>query len=363
MNIKNITPSQRKSLIIATIIALLFIAYFLRNYFTMFVLAGVIGYTFSPIYRRLLKKFSKGSAAMLTLLIAFFSVVVPISIVIALCVSQLSHLVGVANDTLSNTDITKLGNDLIDFANSILASIPFVSYKITEQSILSGLSDVAHNAGSWALQQLTGSVSSFFSIITNSIIFIYVFLSLLTNHEKLIALFKKLNPLGDEVSHAYLNKTAAMVRGTVGGQFVIAFAQGLFGAITLYVGGIHEAFFVFVMVLTLLSVIPLGSGIVTIPIGIVMMLFGNILGGLLVILGHIIVVTNIDNILRPRLVPKEARLDAALMLVSVFAGIGMFGFLGIVIGPVLMILAVTTIQTYVNLEKSKAAPKNKPSTS
>lgn len=360
MNTKNITASQRKALIVATIIALLFIAYFLRSYFTMFVLAGVIGYTFSPVYRRLLKKFSRSSAAMLTLLIAFFSVVVPISIVIALCVSQLSHLVDVASETLSNTDLSKLGNEVVGFANDILASIPFVSYTLTEQSIMSGVSEAAQNVGSWVLQQLTGSLSGFFSILTNSIIFIYVFLSLLVNHEKLVALFKKLNPLGDDISNMYLQKTAAMVRGTVGGQFIIAFAQGIFGAITIYIAGVHEAFFVFVLVLSLLSIIPLGSGIISIPIGIVMMLFGNILGGLLVVLGHIIVVTNIDNILRPRLVPKEARLDSALMLVSVFAGIAMFGFLGIIIGPVLMILAVTTIQTYVNLEKPKSPKMPKP---
>lgn len=351
MSIKSAAVTQRRSLVIATVIAILFIAYFLRGYFTMFVSAAVIAYIFSPLYKKLLTKASKAKAAALTLLAAFFSLVVPISIIVALCVSQLSHLVGVAGDTLQNTDLNKLSEDAIDFANSILASVPFINYTLTEESILSGVSQAANNVGNWALGILSGSLTSFLTVLTNSIIFIYVFLSLLTNGDRLIALFKKLNPLGDDISKMYLQKTSAMVRGTVGGQFVIAFAQGLFGAITIYIAGVHEAFFVFVMILTLLSVIPLGSGIITIPIGIVMMLFGNILGGLLVILGHVIVVTNIDNILRPRLVPKEARLDSALMLVSVFAGLATFGFLGIIIGPVLMILAVSTIQTYVKLAK------------
>jgi predicted PurR-regulated permease PerM len=59
-----------------------------------------------------------------------------------------------------------------------------------------------------------------------------------------------------------------------------------------------------------------------------------------------LVVTNIDNFLRPILVPRDARLNSALMLLSVFAGIAMFGPWGIVIGPVLMILIVTTIDVY-----------------
>jgi len=70
-----------------------------------------------------------------------------------------------------------------------------------------------------------------------------------------------------------------------------------------------------------------------------------------VILFHLIVVTNIDNFLRPILVPRAARLDSALMLLAVFAGIAMFGAWGIVIGPVLMIVIVTTISVYLAVYK------------
>ena len=114
--------------------------------------------------------------------------------------------------------------------------------------------------------------------------------------------------------------------------------------------------------LTALSIIPLGSGIVTIPFGIGMMLFGNIAGGAFVVLFHLIGITNVDNFLRPILVPKEARLDPALMLLSVFSGIAMFGFFGIVLGPVLMIVIVTTLSVYlavykgVEMDTGEAAP-------
>lgn len=77
-----------------------------------------------------------------------------------------------------------------------------------------------------------------------------------------------------------------------------------------------------------------------------MMLFGNVFGGAIVILNHLIVVTNINNVLKPKLVPKSVRLHPALLLLAVFGGMNLFGFLGIIIGPVLMILIVTTIQIY-----------------
>ena len=86
--------------------------------------------------------------------------------------------------------------------------------------------------------------------------------------------------------------------------------------------------------------------------------FGNVWGGIFVVLFHLIVVTNIDNFLRPILVPRAARLDSALMLLAVFAGIAMFGAWGIVIGPVLMIIIVTTISVY--LAVYKGVPMDQP---
>jgi predicted PurR-regulated permease PerM len=100
------------------------------------------------------------------------------------------------------------------------------------------------------------------------------------------------------------------------------------------------------LILSLLSIIPLGGGIVTVPIGLILALTGNFWGGIFVLASHFLIVTNIDNLLRPILVPKEARLNSALTMLSVFSGIALFGFLGIVIGPVLMILIVTTINVY-----------------
>ena len=162
---------------------------------------------------------------------------------------------------------------------------------------------------------------------------------------------RRLNPLGEEVTDLYLAKMGAMVKGTVKGQFIIATVQGVLGAASIYIAGFHDGFFIFAIFLTALSVIPLGSGIVTIPFGIGMILFGNIVGGLFVVLFHILAITNIDNFLRPILVPREARLDPALMLLAVFSGIAMFGFWGIVLGPVLMIIIVTTISVYLAVYK------------
>lgn len=351
MNIEKLTASQKRALVIVTVVALLFGFYFLRHFFILIVVAGISAFLSTPLYQRFKRRMGSGLAATLTFLSALLIVILPLIGIIALAIFQVSHMINGAAQTLQGTDVGALGNSILNFINDILSRIPYVNYHVSSAQLTDNIATVAQNIGNWLLGFLASSASSVLGVVTSSIIYIYVFMSFLVNQDKLLSAARKLNPLGDQVSDMYLAKTGAMVKGTVGGQFVIAICQGVAGAISIYLAGFHEGFFLFAIFLTLLSVIPLGSGIVTIPFGIGMMLFGNVAGGIFVIAWHIIVITNIDNLLRPILVPQQARLDPALMLLSVFAGIGMFGFWGIVIGPVLMILIVTTVRVYLAVFK------------
>jgi predicted PurR-regulated permease PerM len=345
------TLTQKRALAVATVIAVLFGAYFLRTYFILIVVAAVTAYLFNPLYNRLNKRLGTGLSATLTLLAVFACVIVPVGLIGLLAVIQITDMVKSVAAWVDRTDLSTLGDKTLTFANELLARIPFADITITPEMIRKAMTTVAQNVGQWLLHTLQGAAGGVVGGITAAILFLYVFISLLTNNDAVQRLIRQLNPLGEEVTDLYLAKMGAMVGGTVKGQFIIALCQGVAGAISIYIAGFHDGFFIFAVVLSALSVIPLGSGIITIPFGVGMILFGNVFGGVFVILFHLIVVTNIDNFLRPILVPKEARLDSALMLLSVFAGIGMFGAFGIVIGPVLMIVIVTTISVYLAVYK------------
>jgi len=352
------TLSQKRALAVATFVAILFGAYFLRGYFILIVVAAVAAYLFQPLYVWLNKRLGTGLSATLTMLAAFAAVIVPLSLFVFLAVVQITTMVERVAVWVQRTDLSALGDRSLTLANELLHRVPFVDFTITPESLQDSMTTVAQEAGKWLLGILQGAAGGAFGAITSAILFLYVFLSLLTNREKVLLLIRRLNPLGEEITDLYMAKMGAMVKGTVMGQFVIAVCQGVAGAASIYIAGFHQGFFLFAVLLSALSVIPLGSGIITIPFGVGMILFGNVFGGVFVILFHLIVVTNIDNFLRPILVPRAARLDSALMLLAVFAGIAMFGAWGIVIGPVLMIIIVTTISVY--LAVYKGVPMDQP---
>ena len=345
------TLGQKRALAVWTLVSLLFAAYFLRNYFVLIVVAAVGAYLFTPLFNWFDRRLKTGLAATCTLLAALAAVIVPVGLLVVLAIVQISRMVTQVAGWVQKTGLSGLGDKSLHVVNQVLARVPFLHMTVTAESLRKTMVTVAQKAGEWSLHFLQDTAGSLFGMVTSAIIFLYVFVALLTNRDKILTLVRQLNPLGDDVTDLYLRKMGSMVRGTVNGHFVIALCQGVAGAASVFVAGFHHGFFIFAILLTALSIIPLGGGIVTIPFGIGMIFYGNIPGGVFVILWHLIVVTNLDNFLRPILVPRDARLNPALMLLAVFAGIAMFGPWGIVIGPVLMILIVTTIDVYLAVYK------------
>jgi predicted PurR-regulated permease PerM len=98
----------------------------------------------------------------------------------------------------------------------------------------------------------------------------------------------------------------------------------------------------------------LDVAILTVPVGLVNIFFGDTWQGALIRAGSLFFVSSLDNWLRPKLVSKEAYLNPALVLLSASGGISLFGFLGIVYGPIIMILFVTTIEVYLTYYRDGA---------
>lgn len=349
MALIKIDENQKRVLIIAIILALIFSFMFLKTYLMLIIFSAIMAYLFSPVNAYFLRKGrSESKAAVYTFIISMLSIIIPLTFVVIITVFQIGSFADKISSGHYSISATDVGNSLINAFNDLMVRLG-IHYTASIEQFASYVSSAAETFGKSLVSGILNSITGFFALITTSIIYIYVFLSMVRYKDKIIDTLKRLDPLGDEVSNLYLDRVGAMTKATVRGQFIIALMQGVESAAVLTLVGVHGLFFFMMMFLTVLSLIPLGAGIVTIPIGIVMMLTGNIWQGAVVIANHLLIVTNIDNVMRPKLVPKSARLDPALMILAVFSGIAIFGFIGIVIGPVIMILLLTTLQIFLEV--------------
>jgi len=153
-------------------------------------------------------------------------------------------------------------------------------------------------------------------------------------------------PFPPEITRLFIDKVDMMITAMFKGTFVIAIAQGAAMGLVFWVAGVPYVMFL-TIVSMFLSLVPfIGISLVAWPVGLVLLLIGNIWQGVFVILAFLIIVCNIDAALRPILVPKGAYLNPALIILSVFGGLGGMGLIGALYGPVVMILLVTSIEVY-----------------
>lgn len=91
-----------------------------------------------------------------------------------------------------------------------------------------------------------------------------------------------------------------------------------------------------------MSLIPaVGTGIVWVPVALYLLFTGSITEGLILIACGALIISTVDNVLRPILVGRETKMPDPLILISTLGGIAVAGFNGLIIGPVIAAMFIT----------------------
>lgn len=281
-------------------------------------------------------------ATLLTLLTFIFVIAIPVIVFFGIAYSQANALF-TNPETGEHFTLESIGDGVSSFLEELSSGAGGLdAAAIREQLSVIGRAIV--DFGIALIAQIAGFLSSF--LISGIIILVVMMVLLprfkLPERDELALLI----PFPPDITALYFEKVQLMIMAMFKGTFVLAIIQGLAMGVVLIIAGVPSVFFLTVisMVLSLLPMI--GISLIAWPIGIIMILSGQVWQGVFIILAFILIVANIDTALRPRLVPKEAYLNPALVLLSVFGGLSLMGFIGIFYGPVIMILLVTSVEVY-----------------
>jgi predicted PurR-regulated permease PerM len=144
--------------------------------------------------------------------------------------------------------------------------------------------------------------------------------------------------LGPRV-HNYLQAIGPTVKAVVYGLVLAAVAQGTLAGIGYWVAGVGAP--VFLAILTIVCgllpfVVPLLWG----SIGFWLIATGHTAAGVGLLIWGTIVVSWIDNIVRPFVISRETRIPFLLVMFGVIGGVAAFGLVGLFIGPVILAMLV-----------------------
>lgn len=297
--------------------------------------AAVLAIVFAPLYRRLRRRWRERRtlAALATEGIIILIVILPAAFITA---ALMQEGVGVYERMKSgefnlNRYLQSALNALPPWASGLLERFGLTNLGAVQDRLAAGLSKgltvFASNAVDLGQNTLNFVVSFF--------VMLYLLFFLLRDGGELTRRIKEAIPMRNDVLQKLGVRFAIVVRATVKGNIVVAAVQGVLGGLIFWFYGIHAPV-LWGVLMAFLSLLPaVGAGLVWLPVAIYFIAIGSFWKGIVLVIYGVLVIGLVDNVLRPILVGKDARMPDYVVLVTTLGGMAVFGLNGFVIGPVI----------------------------
>ena len=294
-----------------------------------------------------------GVATALTIVAFLLIIAIPVTLLVAITINQAKDIFG--GISLEGLDLEDTLADVVLWLQQLPAIKDIL---LNQEGLRAALQDLASQlaAGatnligavvSWVADLAIGLGSSLPNVLINLFLFFGFLITVLPSFDRIVEGLQELLPLEQPITETYLRKVTLMVKSMFLGIFVLSIIQGLAMGVFYVLARIPYAGF-WTMLSIALSVVPMvGISLVALPMGIVLLLSGYVWQGIVILVGFYGFANWIDILLRPKFVAEEAYLHPMLLILSVFGGLALSGLMGVVYGPVIMILFVTTVEMYV----------------
>lgn len=200
-----------------------------------------------------------------------------------------------------------------------------------------------------------GGVTAFLGDVGNNliklaIILVTVFFCFRDGEEAIRQLHQGLIRFLGKHRHVYLQAAGHTINAVVFGMVLAALAQGIMAGLGFSVAGV-QAPVLFGALTALLALIPMGAPLVWLPIAIGLILMDEVWAGIGLIFWGVLVVSMIDNVVRPLAISGASRVPFLIVMFGVFGGLAAFGMVGIFLGPVILAVLKAVWQAWLDQQR------------
>jgi predicted PurR-regulated permease PerM len=322
--------------------------YMVRGFLVAVFLAAVFTTLFYPLFQRLLRWFRgrRGLASIVCCVVLLLGLLLPLYWVAALVVRE-----AVDFTQRSQAWVRQLVEGGQSGVLERLHRLPWVGSYLAQLPLetvdwRTALGDVAGSAGRLGAELLERTSRGAFTVVVTLFLTLFTMFYLFIDGERILARAKRLSPLGEGSMEAIAKRFAAVARATVRGTLVIGLVQGGLGTLTLWIFDVPSPL-LWGVVMVIFSVVPLiGVKIVLVPALLFKLMTGHPLQALGIAIVTFVVILNVDNLLRPRLVGQEAKMHDLMVFFSTLGGLATFGVAGFIIGPVVAAFFLALLEIY-----------------
>lgn len=314
--------------------ALLTLGYLvIRNFLVPLLWAAILAYLTWPLnkrFRRWLKQ-RRGPAALLMTVVLTFAIVLPLLASIVALREELAQIFD-ALGSLSEGQAQ---------VPPWLADVPIVGPRAAD--LLGRIAQDPERLGDWlasSTEVWLGEAASLMGVIgRNAIKFalalVAVFFFYRDGEAFVTELRRALRALLGSQSHTYWDAAVRMTHAVVYGLVLTALAQGVLASVGYWGAGV-DAPVLIGAITALFALVPFGAPLVWGSVALWLLWQGALWAGFGLLIWGMVIVSSVDNVIRPLVISASARISFLLVLIGVLGGLSAFGLIGLFLGPVVL---------------------------
>jgi len=339
------------SIFLAVIIITLLIV---RPFLTAIVGGLILAYVFFPIYSRLKKKTKmENLSSLITCIIVILVLSLPFVVVLNAISKEALTTYYLSKQKIKKGDIFQI-DCKEDNLGLICTTDRYLNDLMSNEKFQFYLDNAIQKAVNSVISSTSSFIGSLPKMLLNFFILFFIMFYLFKEGKKLVKRTSSLIPLKKKHSDYIIKHIKDVIHATIYGTIVIAIIQGTLGAFAFFVFQSTNSPLLWGIIMIFAAFIPfIGSALIWFPIALVQILSGYLSGdvsavgkGIGLMLFGLLIISTIDNILKPRIIGGRSQVHPVLILLGVFGGLALFGFIGLILGPLMLALFSAFINLY-----------------
>lgn len=341
------TQNITKPFLIILVAAVLFLSYLIfKPFITEILVAAILVSVFYTPFEYFVKSLGgrRNLAALLMCLILVAVIIIPL---VKLVSYGGQKSVGLYSSTLAFFENNNFGDIFKDdvFKSGPLSYLNLDKINVSSEAFQNTILEISKKISGFLISGATTVFKETTRFVISLAFIIMTMFFFFVDGPKMLKRIMYLSPLPNNHDQIIFNKFRKVSRTIFASTFVAALAQGLVGALGFWIIGFPPL--LAGILVALLSLLPyVGSMIFYVPVGIFYILSGDVKEGIFILLYGALIIGSIDNVIRAWMIKDDAEVNPIFVLFAILGGLSLFGFWGIILGPLIIALMVTVFHIY-----------------
>lgn len=342
-------PKYAPVIIFATLIVLSMII--IAPFISSLLIAGVLAYVFYPWYKIVDNKIGKKNLS--AFLVSMLIIIAVAFTFIFISSSMTKEIFTLYNDGL---EFSKTSFNCQESSKSSLAICKITNYMrdSTNKAMFDMyFSEAIKKTSSLFLAKISSFIVGIPKLLLNFFIIFFVMFFLLRDSEILREKIKVLIPMKKSHQEKIFKKVNDTIYAIIYGNLIVALIQGVTATIGYYLFGVQNPILWGFLTIIFAFIPYVGAIVVWLPVVLLKILNGvmtasnnEVLSGLFLAVYSFFLVSTLDNILKPKIIGDRGNIHPVVVLIGVLGGLSVMGFIGIIIGPLVLSLLFTFFEIY-----------------